>query len=89
MDKRLVIQPAVVPVDLGTIPDAKKIRLQNGIPVFLIDERFTSQIALRSMIDGGVKKKGRRNKMIVDMVSASIILQSYLDSRSVNTKTKI
>ena len=60
-----------------------------GIPVYLIDERFTSQIALRSMIDGGVKKKGRRNKLIIDMVSASIILQSYLDSRSANTKTKI
>lgn len=59
-----------------------------GIPVYLIDERFTSQIALRSMIDGGVKKKGRRNKLIIDMVSASIILQSYLDSRSANTKTK-
>jgi len=60
-----------------------------GIPVHLIDERFTSQIALRSMIDGGLKKKGRRNKMIVDMVSASIILQSYLDGRSANMKTKI
>lgn len=50
-------------------------------PVFLIDERFTSQIALRSMIAGGLKKKDRQNKMIVDMVSASIILQSYLDGR--------
>lgn len=37
MDKRSVIQPAVVPVDPGTIPDAKRIRLQNGIPVFLIE----------------------------------------------------
>lgn len=59
-----------------------------GIPVHLIDERFTSHIALRSMIDGGLKKKARQNKMIVDMVSASIILQSYLDSRSANSKTK-
>ena len=60
-----------------------------GIPVHLIDERFTSQIALRSMIDGGVKKKGRRDKKTVDMVSASIILQSYLDGRPANRKTKI
>lgn len=51
-------------------------------PVHLIDERFTSQIAFRSMIDGGVKKKARQNKMMVDMISASIILQSFLDKRS-------
>jgi len=50
-------------------------------PVHLVDERFTSQMAMRAMIDGGVKKKGRQNKMTVDMVSASIILQSFLDSR--------
>jgi putative Holliday junction resolvase len=51
-------------------------------PLHLVDERFTSQMALRTMIDGGVKKKERRNKMIVDMISASIILQSFLDNRS-------
>ena len=60
-----------------------------GKPVHLVDERFTSQIALRTMIDGGVKKKGRQNKMIVDKISASIILQSFLDNRSANKKTKI
>ncbi|MCU0462182.1 MAG: Holliday junction resolvase RuvX, partial [Bacteroidales bacterium] len=53
-----------------------------GKPVHLVDERFTSQIAMRTMIDGGVKKKGRQNKMMVDMISASIILQSFLDNRS-------
>jgi putative Holliday junction resolvase len=51
-------------------------------PLHLVDERFTSQIALRTMIDGGVKKKDRQNKMIADMISASIILQSFLDNRS-------
>lgn len=50
-------------------------------PVHLVDERFTSQMAMRAMIDGGVKKKGRQNKMTIDMVSASIILQSFLDKR--------
>jgi putative holliday junction resolvase len=50
----------------------------------LIDERFTSQMALRTMIDGGVKKKKRQDKSMVDKISASIILQSYLDKRSNN-----
>lgn len=49
------------------------------IPVKLEDERFTSQIALRTMIDGGVKKMDRRDKGMVDKISAAIILQSYMD----------
>jgi putative holliday junction resolvase len=53
-----------------------------GKPVHLADERFTSQMALRTMIDGGVKKSGRRDKGLVDKISASIILQSFLDNRS-------
>jgi putative holliday junction resolvase len=55
-------------------------------PIHLIDERFTSHMAMRAMIDGGVKKKGRQNKMTVDMISASIILQSFLDSRNLKAK---
>jgi putative Holliday junction resolvase len=47
--------------------------------VHLIDERFTSQIAFRTMIEGGVSKSGRRDKSLVDKISASIILQSFLD----------
>ncbi len=54
-----------------------------GVPVHMVDERFTSQMAFRTMIDGGLKKKERQNKMIIDMISASIILQSFLDSRSI------
>ena len=50
--------------------------------IHLVDERFTSQMALRTMIDGGVKKRERQNKLLVDKISASIILQSFLDSRS-------
>jgi putative holliday junction resolvase len=56
------------------------------IPVYLVDERFTSQMALRSMIDSGMKKKERQNKMNVDMVSASIILQSWLDGRTAKSR---
>jgi putative Holliday junction resolvase len=54
-----------------------------GVPVHQVDERFTSQMAFRTMIDGGLKKKARQNKMVIDMISASIILQSFLDSRSI------
>ena len=49
------------------------------IPVTLEDERFTSQIAMKAMIAGGVKKSDRREKGSVDKVSAAIILQTFLD----------
>ena len=51
------------------------------IPVKRIDERFTSKIAHQTMIDSGMKKKQRRNKVLVDEISATIILQSYLYSK--------
>lgn len=50
--------------------------------IYLADERFTSQMAMRAMVEGGVKKKDRQDKSMVDKISASIILQSFLDSRS-------
>ena len=49
------------------------------IPVTLEDERFTSVLAHRAMIDGGVKKMDRRDKAAVDKVSAALILQTFLD----------
>jgi putative Holliday junction resolvase len=49
-------------------------------PVHLADERFTSSIAMRAMIDGGMKKKDRQEKGNVDKISATIILQSFLDA---------
>lgn len=49
------------------------------IPVTLEDERFTSVLAHRAMIDGGMKARDRRNKASVDRISAAIILQGYLD----------
>ena len=51
------------------------------IPVEFVDERFTSVLAHRTMIDAGLKKKDRQNKGLVDEISATIILQSYLESR--------
>lgn len=56
-----------------------------GIPVTLEDERFTSVLAHRVMIDGGMKASRRRDKTEVDRISAAIILQSYLD-RTANTR---
>ncbi len=50
------------------------------IPVKRIDERFTSKMAVQTMIAGGLKKKQRNNKALVDEISATIILQSYLYS---------
>ena len=51
------------------------------IPVILEDERFTSVLAHRAMIDGGMKKSERRDKASVDKISAAIILQGYLDRK--------
>ena len=48
------------------------------IPIQRVDERFTSKMAFQTMIDSGIKKKKRRNKELVDEISATIILQSYL-----------
>lgn len=52
------------------------------MPVKRMDERFTSKMAFQAMIDGGLKKKDRQNKETVDMVSATIILQSYMEMMS-------
>lgn len=49
------------------------------IKLELFDERFTSKLAFQSMIDGGLKKKQRQDKAMVDAVSATIILQNYLE----------
>ena len=56
------------------------------VELHLADERFTSQMAMRTMIDGGVKKSSRRDKSMVDRISASIILQSWLTMRELNSK---
>lgn len=50
--------------------------------ISLVDERFTSKMALQSMVDGGMKKKDRKVKGNVDKVSAAIILQSYLEQQN-------
>ena len=60
-------------------------KLRNTFPgktVHLVDERFTSRMASKLMIEGGLKKSKRQDKNMVDKISASIILQSFLDNRS-------
>lgn len=59
-----------------------------AIPLHLADERFTSQMAMQAMIDGGVKKNSRRDKAMVDRVSAAIILQSWMSCEQEKERRK-
>lgn len=52
-----------------------------GVEVVWYDERFTSVLAHRAMLDGGLRKAARRDKALVDEISATIILQDYLEAR--------
>ena len=56
-------------------------KLYPKINIEYFDERFTSKLAHQAMIDGGLKKQDRRNKELVDEISATIILQGYMESR--------
>ncbi len=65
------------------IPFIHRLRkLFPAIPVTEADERFTSALAHQTMRDGGLRKKDRRNKALVDEISATIILQTYMESRT-------
>ncbi|MEO8934181.1 MAG: Holliday junction resolvase RuvX [Xanthomarina sp.] len=64
------------------IPFLEKLKkIFPNIPVKRVDERFTSKIAFQTMIDSGLSKKQRKNKALVDEISATLILQSYLYSK--------
>ncbi|MDR2145129.1 MAG: Holliday junction resolvase RuvX [Tannerella sp.] len=52
-----------------------------GLPIEFCDERFTSVMAHQAMIDGGLKRKKRQDKALVDEISAVLILQSFLESK--------
>ena len=65
-------------------------RLKNKFPniaIETLDERYTSKLAVRAMIEGGMKKKDRRNKANIDKVSATIILQEYLETLNLKLQT--
>lgn len=59
--------------------------LPPDISIVRFDERFTSVLAHRAMIDGGMPRMARRNKAIVDEISATIILNDYLESRRITS----
>lgn len=64
------------------IPFVNRLKKEfTGIEVVMMDERFTSKMAFQTMIDAGLKKKDRQNKELVDTISATIILQSFLNQR--------
>jgi putative Holliday junction resolvase len=52
-----------------------------AVPIELYDERFTSVLAHQAMLDGGLRKKARQNKALVDEISATILLEDYMRSR--------
>lgn len=56
-----------------------------SMPLEYFDERFTSKMAVNAMIEGGVKKKDRQNKALIDAISATILLQSYMESLKFKT----
>jgi len=62
-------------------PFMEKLKKEINIPIKRIDERFTSKMAMQTMIDSGLPKKKRQNKALLDEISATIILQTYLDQK--------
>lgn len=72
-------QDTDITADVRKFADILRNQFQ-AIPVHFYDERFTSKMALQSMIDSGTKKKDRREKGNLDKISAVIILQSFLSS---------
>ena len=91
--KREPVERIVVgfPMQMNNQPSENMVRIEPfvnrlrkvlpDIPVEYVDERFTSVLAHQAMLDGGMKKKDRQRKELVDEISATIILQSYMDSR--------
>jgi len=65
-------------VEAHIISFREKLAKVTSIPIERIDERFTSKMAVQTMLDSGLKKKKRKDKALVDEISATIILQTYL-----------
>ena len=79
--KRLNNEPSHITANVHLLKEA----LEKQFPliaIVLIDERFTSKMAFQTMLDAGLSKKQRKNKELIDEISATIILQSYLQSVS-------
>ena len=77
--KRLNNEPSHITSNVHLLKEALEKQFPL-IPIVLIDERFTSKMAFQSMIDNGMSKKQRKNKGLIDEISATIILQSYMQT---------
>jgi putative Holliday junction resolvase len=77
--KHLNNQPADIVPEIESFADTLQKKFPNKEIIFF-DERFSSKIALKTMIDGGLSKKQRQNKALIDKISAVVILQSYMES---------
>ena len=76
--------------NMGRIrPFVNRLRKLINIPVEYYDERFTSVLAHQAILESGIGKMSRRNKELVDEISATIILQSYMESRRMRLQNKI
>ena len=80
MPKRLNNEDSAIAPQVRKFVDHFKIAFPDK-PVFLADERFTSSIAQRAMIDGGMRKSERQVKGNADKISATLILQNYMEMR--------
>ena len=65
-------------VEADIVSFREKLEKVTSIPIARVDERFTSKMAVQTMLDSGLKKKKRKDKALVDEISATIILQTYL-----------
>ncbi|MBT8256993.1 MAG: Holliday junction resolvase RuvX [Flavobacteriaceae bacterium] len=78
LPKRLGNEPSAIEPKIQDL--IKELNLKFDIPVERVDERFTSKLAARALYQSGLSKKKRQDKYLLDEVSATIILQSYLES---------
>lgn len=76
--KRLNDEPSTISVLINSFVE-KLAKTFPGMPIERMDERFTSKMAFQTMIDGGLKKKQRQNKALIDQIAATIILQDYMN----------
>ena len=78
--KTLQNKPTLISAKIQSL--VKQIEKKFKIPVYMVDERFTSKIAVKALVDANAKKSTRRDKSMIDKISAALILQSFLDRKN-------